>query len=179
MSQRATHALQFISLSMSLFLLMLFNITSVSASVIKRAYWPTDYWRHSTPEAQGMDSGKLMKVTPFIINNLSGIQSLMIIRHGYVVFENYYGPGMPDRQENILSVTKSVTSALVGIAKDKGLMGDLDQTLPDFFPEYFDNTHSIKKNITLQHLLTMSAGLKPVSVEIWGSSPFLTYLEGN
>jgi hypothetical protein len=63
-----------------------------------------------------------LKVIPFIVNNLPDIQSLLMVRNGYLVFENYYGLGMPDRQDTIHSVTKSVTSALVGIARDKGLL---------------------------------------------------------
>lgn len=167
MASKAGKAIQtVIVLIPSLVLLIVFNSSSPAAATPKRAYWPTAHWRSSTPEAQGMDSERLMKVIPFIIDNqLWGIQSLLVVRNGYVVFENYYGPGMPDKQETVHSVTKSITSALVGIARDRGLIGSLDQTLPGFFPEYFVDGPNLRKSITLKHLLTMTAGLKPVQVD--------------
>ncbi len=110
----------------------------------------------------------LLKVIPFIINNLPDIQSLLVVRNGYLVFENYYGLGMPDRQDTIHSVTKSFTSALVGIARSQGMLTDLNQTLPDFFPKYYDDrTDPAKRKISLRHLLTMTAGLQPVKVKDW------------
>ena len=50
-----------------------------------------------------MDSHKLLKVIPFIVNNLPDIQSLLVVRNGYLVFENYYGLGMPDRKLLLIS----------------------------------------------------------------------------
>jgi hypothetical protein len=105
-----------------LFILWTSSLTPVWAAPPQRDYWPTVDWRISFPEAEGMDSHKLLKVIPFIVNNLPDIQSLLMVRNGYLVFENYYGLGMPNRQDTIHSVTKSVTSALVGIARDKGLL---------------------------------------------------------
>jgi CubicO group peptidase (beta-lactamase class C family) len=143
-------------------------LTPTWAEPLKRDYWPTEGWRISAPEAQGMDSQKLLKVIPFIIDNLPEIQSLLVVRNGYLVFENYYGLGMPDRQDTIHSVTKSFTSALIGIARSQGMLTDLNQTLPDFFPKYYDNkTDPAKRKISLRHLLTMTAGLQPVKVKDW------------
>lgn len=148
------------------FLFIFFNVSSTSASSLKRDYWPTDHWQQSSPEAQGMDSEKLLRVIPFIIQNLPEIQSLLVVRGGYIVFENYYGLGMPDRQKTVHSVTKSITATLFGIAKDRGLIENLDRTLPEFFPEYFDaTTDPRKKTISLKHLLTMTAGLQPVNAK--------------
>ena len=57
------------------------------------------------------------------------------------------------------SATKSITSALIGIAIDKGLIKSEDQQLIDFFPEYFENDlNSDKKEITIRNLLTMQSG---------------------
>lgn len=158
---------------MSIQLLLTFTFavsspTPLSASTPNRDYWPTENWRQSNPEAQGMDSGKITKVIPFIIENLPIIQSLLVVRNGYVVFENYYGPGMPGQQNTVHSVTKSITSVLTGVAKDQGLIGDLNQPLYDILPEYYDsNIDPAKKAITLEHLLTMTAGLQPIQVKDW------------
>jgi CubicO group peptidase (beta-lactamase class C family) len=151
---------------LSPFLFIFFIASPIWASSPERDYWPTDHWRQSPPEAQGMDSEKLLRVIPFIIENLPEIQSLLVVRGGYIVFENYYGLGMPDRQKTVHSVTKSVTATLFGIAKDRGLIEDLNLTLPEFFPEYFDvTTDPRKKTISLKHLLTMTAGLQPVNAK--------------
>jgi CubicO group peptidase (beta-lactamase class C family) len=58
------------------------------------------------------------------------------------------------------SVTKSFTSALIGIAIDQGYINGVDDNLLDFFPEYEDiaNLDDTKKSIMLKHVLTMSAG---------------------
>ena len=60
----------------------------------------------------------------------------------------------------IASCTKSILSALVGIALDKGLIQNLDQTLPDFISdEQLFKLVEQKRKITLRHLLTMTSGL--------------------
>ena len=95
----------------------------------KREYWPTDGWRSSTPEKQGMDSAKLLIADEFIHNRLPDAFSLLVIKNGYLVFEKYYSWGSPEKYAVVHSVTKSVTSALIGIALDKGYLNSVDQKL--------------------------------------------------
>jgi CubicO group peptidase (beta-lactamase class C family) len=57
-------------------------------------------------------------------------------------------------------VTKSFTSAIVGLAFDQGYIQNIDQKIFSFFPEYNDLNNEGRDNITLEHLLTMSAGLE-------------------
>lgn len=125
----------------------------------KREYWPTSGWRSSTPEMQGMDSAKLLIADEFIQNRLSDAFSLLVVKNGYLVFEKYYSWGSFEKYAVVHSVTKSVTSALIGIALDKGYLKSVDQKLIEFFPEYItDDLDPRKKEISLKHLLTMSAG---------------------
>jgi CubicO group peptidase (beta-lactamase class C family) len=127
----------------------------------KREYWPTSGWRTSTPEMQGMDSAELMIADEFIENRLPDAFSLLVIKNGYLVFEKYYSWGSPEKYAVVHSVTKSVTSALIGIALDKGYLKSVDQKLTEFFPEYItDDLDPRKKKISLRHLLTMSAGFR-------------------
>ena len=78
-----------------------------------------------------------------------------------MVFEKYYSWGSREKFAHVHSVTKSVTSASVGIALDKGYLNSVDQKLVDFFPEYItDESDPMKKEISIRHLLTMSAGFK-------------------
>ncbi len=58
------------------------------------------------------------------------------------------------------SISKSVVSACIGIALDRGIIQSLEQKVFEFFPNYVHFGDSIKNQITLRHLLTMSDGLK-------------------
>ena len=126
-----------------------------------REYWPTKQWKTSAPEKQGMDAAKLMIADEFVRERLPDAFSLLVVRNGYLVFEKYYSYGSIYRQSVVHSVTKSVTSALIGIALEKGYLKSLDQKLVEFFPEYItDDQDPRKKEITIEHLLTMSTGVR-------------------
>jgi hypothetical protein len=56
----------------------------------KLEYWPTNGWKESSPEDQGMDSSKLFKLKEYIKKDKTGIHSLLVARNGYLVFEEYY-----------------------------------------------------------------------------------------
>jgi len=132
----------------------------------KREYWPTSGWKTSAPEQQGMDSSKLLVADEFIQNRLPDTFSLLIVKNGYLVFEKYYSWGSPEKIAVVHSVTKSVTSALIGIALDKGYLDSVDQKLIEFFPEYAsDDLDPRIEGIRLKHILTMSAGF---SWNDWG-----------
>ena len=136
------------------------------AGPLQRDYWPTGAWRSSTPNAEGMDEARLLQAIPYIIQHQLDIRSLLVIRHGYVVFENYYAQGMPDKADTVHSVTKSITSALIGLALQMGILPGLDQTLGQLLPEYFSSAaYADKAKITLRHLLTMSSGLEPIQTK--------------
>jgi len=149
----------FCILTFSLFAFLTEN--AVCEQTKNREYWPTNGWRSSTPEKQGMDSAKLLIADEFIQNRLPDAFSLLVVKNGYLVFEKYYSWGSPEKYAVVHSVTKSVTSALIGIALDKGYLNSVDQKLIEFFPEYItDELDPRKKEIRLKHLLTMSAGFR-------------------
>jgi len=141
-----------------------------------REYWPTEGWRTSTPESQGMDSAKLLIADGFIRDRLPDAFSLLVVKNGYLVFEKYYAWGSPEKYAVVHSVTKSVISALIGIALDKGYLHSVDQKMIEFFPEYdTDELDPRIKEITLKHILTMSAGFmwndRGPSMREWYTSP--------
>ena len=147
----------FCLLTFSLFVFLAEN--SACEQLKTREYWPTSGWKTSTPELQGMDSAKLMIADEFIQNRLPDAFSLLVVKNGYLVFEKYYSWGSAEKYAVVHSVTKSVTSALIGIALDKGYLKSVDQKLFEFFPEYItEESDPMKKEISLKHLLTMSAG---------------------
>ena len=127
----------------------------------EREYWPTGGWKTSAPGEQGMNSAKLLIADEFIQNRLPDAFSLLVVKNGYLVFEKYYSWGSPEKYAKVHSVTKSVTSALIGIALDKGYLNSVDQKLIEFVPEYItDELDPRKKEIRLRDLLTMSAGFR-------------------
>lgn len=89
------------------------------------------------------------------------IHSVLLIKDGRLVLEEYFHGYNRDKLHFQASVTKSVVSLLVGIAVDKKLIPSLNESLLRYFPEYFSRIGDAnrKKAITLRHLLTMSAGL--------------------
>jgi CubicO group peptidase (beta-lactamase class C family) len=124
------------------------------------AYSPTQGWRTSTPEQQGIDSEQLVKLMDYVQNPGYDLHSLLIVRNGYLVMEAYWHPFQPDTKHNLQSCTKSFTSALVGIAIDQGYMDGIYHKVLDWFPERTPaNNDARKRTITLEHLLTMSSGL--------------------
>lgn len=126
-----------------------------------RDYWPTEGWNHSLPEDQGMDSSNLDEMMDYIEDIGVNIRSVVIVRNGYIVFEEYPSPNLDENRTNLLySVTKSFTSALIGIALNKAYIDNLSQTMLPFFPQYtVDNLDDRKERITLEHLLMMRAGM--------------------
>jgi CubicO group peptidase (beta-lactamase class C family) len=89
------------------------------------------------------------------------LASVLVSRHGRLVFERYYRGARRSEDANVFSVTKSVVSALVGIALREGKLRSLDQRLVDFFPgELAAGTDPRVRTITLRDLLTMTSGYR-------------------
>jgi CubicO group peptidase (beta-lactamase class C family) len=127
-------------------------------------YWPTDGWRTSTPEEQGIDSEQLAKAFDFLQEADANIHSLLVIRNGYIVADAYFYPFSRGSRHDVASVTKSFTSTLVGIAIDKGHIESVDQPVLGFFPgRTVANLDANKKAMTLEHLLTMTSGLECIN----------------
>jgi len=124
----------------------------------ERDYWPTDKWRIAPPEEQGMNSDKLREMVEYIDENNISIKNVLIVRHGYIVLEETF-KGFQSR-DNLQSATKSFTSALVGIAIDKGYIEGVDQTVLSLFPDReITNLDDRKQAMTVEDLLTMESGL--------------------
>ena len=138
------------------------NGAGTTATRDKDVYWPTDGWQTSTPEEQGMDASKL-NALPDRIDSLGlAIESVVVVRNGYIVLEDY--PRLPydkDVPHIVHSVTKSFVSALIGIAIREGFLDGIDQRMVDLFPDRdIANLDSRKESVTLENILTMKVGLE-------------------
>ncbi|MCA9734314.1 MAG: serine hydrolase [Deferribacteres bacterium] len=98
-----------------------------------------------------------------------GVHSVLIVKDGKLVLEEYFSGVNADGYSThfdrtmphlLASDTKSITSALVGIAIDQHYIASVDEHVLPYFPQYNDVHTEQKDHLTLEHFLTMSAGLQ-------------------
>jgi CubicO group peptidase (beta-lactamase class C family) len=115
-------------------------------------------WEVSTPRAQGLDP-ILVAELYYNAAELETLYSLLVVKNGYLIAEDYFNEGSIDQKDRLQSVTKSYTSALVGIAVEQGYLSSVDQKMLDFFPEVVNQiTDPRKEQITIRDLLQMRSG---------------------
>jgi len=128
--------------------------------VSSQTYFPTISWRTNTPEEQGFDSGKLAEGLQTFKRNKINIDSLLIIRNGYVILDAYFYPFDNSIPHKLASVTKSFTTTLIGIAVDQGKI-QLDDPMVTFFSDRsIANLDPRKKSITVQQLVSNRNGFE-------------------
>ncbi|HSL71033.1 MAG TPA: serine hydrolase, partial [Longimicrobiales bacterium] len=97
------------------------------------------------------------------------LNSLLIARDGKLIGERYFRGMRRDRAVNIKSASKSIISALVGIAIQQGKLR-LDQPIAELLPEHFRAINDpVKRTVTVRHLLSMTAGIESTSFDHYGS----------
>ena len=101
--------------------------------------------------------------------DLPRLHSLLVSWRGDVQFERYYHGVARDRLANIKSASKSVMSALVGIAVDHQLIPSVETPIATYFPELVEDPDPRKSEITVEHLLTMRPGLEGTSNRNYGA----------
>ncbi len=121
-----------------------------------------DGWDIATPSEVGLDSAKVMAAFEMMWDEerFYNAKSLIVVRHGKLVAENYCRDTADrDVKAHVQSVSKSFTSLALGIIRDSGYVPNLDTTLYSIMPDKFDDD-TVKRRITLRHLLTMKSGLE-------------------
>ena len=87
------------------------------------------------------------------------LYALLVVKDDHLVAEDYFNDSSINEIGNRQSVTKSIVSALVGVAIEKGCITSVDQKMLEFFPELAGQIKDPrKKQITIRHLLQMRAG---------------------
>jgi CubicO group peptidase (beta-lactamase class C family) len=133
-----------------------------------------DGWGVAAPEAVGLASASLYALGEhFRTWPEANVHSVLVVRRGVLVYEQYFAGddedwGRPmgrvtfdrDTKHDLRSITKSVTSLLVGIAIHRKLLESVDEPIFTFFPEHADLRTPEKDRILLRHLLMMAAGLE-------------------
>jgi len=101
---------------------------------------------------------------------LPRLHSLLVSRSGTTIFERYFNGAGPARPANIKSASKSIISALVGIAIDRKLIADVRQPIGPFFDQMLTgDTASEKRRVTIENLLTMQSGFQSTSNRNYGA----------
>ena len=133
---------------------------SPTATAIPRDYWPTAGWRTAAPEDQGVDPNALAEIEGQVAAAYGQVRSVLIVRHGYLVYENYrHGLDHADGHD-VRSVTKSVVGALVGIAIAEGKVKGPEQTVGELLADQLPKDADPRMaGVSVNQLLTMTSGL--------------------
>lgn len=131
-----------------------------------------DDWKIGNLESASIDSTLIYD----LINNVKSgkfndIHSILIVKDGKIVLDEYFASKgkfsgeevnhiFRNRPHHLASVTKPVTSILMGIAVKEGYISSIENPVSQYFPEYDTLFVGGKEDIQIKHLLTMSAGLE-------------------
>jgi CubicO group peptidase (beta-lactamase class C family) len=133
-----------------------------------------DGWKTASAESAAVDPPRLSALTASVRAWPElGVHAILIERGERLIYEEYFDGfdqrwGEPlgrvsmshDSLHDLRSITKSVVSALVGIALAAGAIGTLDDPVLKWFPEYADLNTAERRRVTLAHVLGMTSGLE-------------------
>lgn len=114
--------------------------------------WPVPDWTSVSPEEAGLDPAALDAMATAA--EAGGSECLVVTRDGALVGEWYWGDAGPGTEREVFSVTKSITSTLVGIAQDRGLL-DVDDRASAYI-EAWQGTPS--EDVTIRNLVSNDSG---------------------
>lgn len=177
------------SLFRSLFCFCLIIVFAITACSSDQPAYPApqildDGWETASLADVGIDEKMISEAIDRIRDKTyPNVHSVLIVKDGKLVLEEYFAGysfdylGDQFRGEytefgintlhNLASVTKSFTSALLGIAIEQGFIRDVRENVFAFFPDYSYLKNGPKNRITLEHLLTMTSGLEWNELEVW------------
>ena len=147
----------------TLFLLSLLFILSACLQKNKKNFSAplvlADSWAIAEPNKEGLNVPALEKLISAVSDENPKINSLTIARHGKLIVDEYFNGYSPDSLHKIWSITKVISSTLIGIAANQGLLSEKD-SIYAYFPNYIQDKNSSKGHITIEHLLSMTSGLE-------------------
>ena len=112
----------------------------------------------SNPEAQGVNPAVVLAFIEAADKDLDALHSFMLVRHGYVVAEGWWGPYSAESPHSLYSLSKSFTSTAVGLAIAEGKLS-LDDPILKFFQDEAPATPGNNlKGMRISDLLRMSTG---------------------
>ncbi len=118
------------------------------------------WWTYADPEQQGMSAALLQEASDELAA-LPFVTSFIVLRRGAIVYERYLHGSQAQHSNNVHSASKSILADVAGLALEQGHITGLDQAVAEILPQYFDAVSDPRKlDITVEHLLTMTAGFR-------------------
>jgi CubicO group peptidase (beta-lactamase class C family) len=171
---------------MTMILLMIISFTLLNLEAYQTDVRPPYPWPESTPEAQGIDS-RIIERALELGEQRPSLNCLLITRNGFLIGEKYYHFITQEEPHLVASVSKSFLSSLIGLAIENGFIPSIEKKIMDYFPDYAASVADPRFfDITIQHLLTMTAGLpgseirrgikNSYEIALWSSSDHLRFI---
>ncbi len=123
----------------------------------------SDGWSIASPSAEGISTERLAEMDQAIkAGEFKAITSVVIARHGKLVYERYYDSDGVDGLRNTRSATKTLTGVLIGAAIDRHLIPGVQAHVMDYLQDKLplQNPDARKSKITIEDFLTMSSLLE-------------------
>jgi len=121
-----------------------------------------DGWKVASLEDVGIDRAAIEGITSEVRSEerFDGIHSMLIVKNGKLVHEAYFWGHQRNTVHVLASITKTITSTLIGIAIDRGFIKSVDDGVLDYLSRHADPVkHGDKKPVKLKHIMSMSSGL--------------------
>jgi CubicO group peptidase (beta-lactamase class C family) len=131
------------------------------------------HWASAAPEEVGLDAAALESAVDDVGLSTT-VLSLLVVRHGRLVVEEYFNGAEASHAHNIFSTTKILTTLAMGAAVDEGIVPGLDTTLGEWVEETAGRPPA---RVTLEQMLSMRSGLaadvanEPFSAEVVADAP--------
>ena len=120
-------------------------------SEVANSVFPAADWSKADPTELGFDAAKLEEIAA---ESPPETVCLLVMRHGEVVGEWYYGDHTAEQPTGVMSVTQAYAATLVGIAQDEGFL-DLDDPVSKYIPEWVGTP---SEDVTIRNLLSHDSG---------------------
>ncbi len=131
----------------------------------------SDGWKVGNLQKEKIDLNRISRgIDKVLTGNIPEVRSLLVIRHGKIMLDEYFNGGTAKDAHALYSCTKSVFSTVYGIAQDQGLL-KLNEKVYDFYPGERSKAgwDSRKDSITIGMLLAMTSGLNCDDAPVTGS----------
>ena len=140
------------------FLLLLIFFSVICYSCIKNS---TPIENFVFPEAENHNIDVTQLGAAFVnASQIEDLQGLAVARDNEIVAEKYFNNADPEPDPNlhVMSVTKSITATLVGIAIEEGYLKSVNQTVSEFLPDESEMINPALGQVTIRNLLMMTCG---------------------
>lgn len=140
-------------LNFSFMLLLIFSALMPASIAQKKTVFPGEEWAVRKPESMGLNKEALAKIGKLMEKSQS---NGVLIKNGYLVAEwNFDGPA--DKKIEVQSITKSITSMVLGLALKEGKIASINDLVKKYYPGF--NAGPYTDQITFWHLVTASSGI--------------------